>query len=62
MRCCQNIYVAVSNMRLCENVEWQRKEEGVKKRFGHTWIEVNNEMHVFIENLQDQNHPQCIIE
>ncbi len=44
-----NIYVAVSNMCLCENVEWQRKEEGVKKQLGHTWIEVNNEMHKFIE-------------
>jgi hypothetical protein len=56
-----NIYVAVSNMCLCENVERQRKEEGVKKQVGHTWIEVNSDIHMFIE-LTGSRPPPCINE
>jgi hypothetical protein len=37
-----NIYAAAGNRHLCENVEWQSKEKGVKKQLGQTWIEVNN--------------------
>jgi hypothetical protein len=50
-----NIYIA-SNMHLCESVERQRKEKGAKKQLGCTWIEVNNEVHLFV--VEDQNQPQ----
>jgi hypothetical protein len=53
-----NIYAAADNRDLCENVEWQRKEKGAKKQPGHTWIEVNNEVHMFEE--EDQDHTQMI--
>jgi hypothetical protein len=43
-----NIYAAAGNRHLCKNVEWQRKEKGVKKQPGRTWIEVNNEVHTFV--------------
>ncbi len=51
-----NIYAAAGNRLLCENVEQQRKENGVKKQQGRTWIEVNNEVHTFV--VGDQDHPQ----
>jgi len=53
-----NIYAAVGNKHLCENVERQRKERGVKKQLECTWIEVNNEVHSFVVDNQDQ--PQMI--
>jgi pentatricopeptide repeat protein len=53
-----NIYAAVGNQHLCENVEQQGKERGVKKQLGCTWIEVNNEVHTFV--VDDQDHPQMI--
>ncbi len=53
-----NIYAAAGNRHLCENVEWQRKEKGVKKQPGRTWIEVNKEVHTFV--VEDQDHPQMI--
>jgi hypothetical protein len=53
-----NIYAAAGRRHLCENVEWQRKEKGVKKQPGHTWIEVNSEVHTFV--VEDQDHPQII--
>jgi hypothetical protein len=53
-----NIYAAAGSRHLCENVERQRKEKGVKKQPGHTWIEVNNEVHMFV--VEDQDHPQII--
>jgi pentatricopeptide repeat protein len=53
-----NIYAAVGNKHLCENVKQQRKERGVKKQLECTWIEVNNEVHTFVLNSQD--HPQTI--
>jgi hypothetical protein len=43
-----NIYTGVGNRHLCGNVEQQRKERGVKKEPGCTWIEVNNEVHTFV--------------
>jgi pentatricopeptide repeat protein len=46
------------NRHLCENVEQQRKEKGARKQPGHTWIEENNEVHMFV--VQDQDHPQMI--
>lgn len=36
----------------------KRKENGVKEQLGHTWIEVNNEVHAFV--VDDQDHPQMI--
>jgi hypothetical protein len=53
-----NIYAAAGNMHLSENVEQQRKERGVKKQPGRTWIKVNNEVHTFV--VDDQDHPQMI--
>ncbi|CAK9210480.1 unnamed protein product [Sphagnum troendelagicum] len=53
-----NIYAAAGNMHLSKNVEQQRKERGVKKHPGRTWIEVNNEVHTFV--VDDQDHPQMI--
>jgi hypothetical protein len=49
-----NIYAAAGYRHLCENVEQQRKESGVKKQLDHTWIEVNNEVHIFV--VDDQDH------
>ncbi|CAM6054309.1 unnamed protein product [Sphagnum tenellum] len=51
-----NIYAAAGKRDLCKNVERQRKERGVKKQLGRTWIEVNNEVHTFV--VDDQEHPQ----
>ncbi|CAM6033611.1 unnamed protein product [Sphagnum compactum] len=51
-----NIYAAGGNRHLCENIERQRKEKGAKKQPGHTWIEVNNEVHMFV--VEDEDHPQ----
>jgi pentatricopeptide repeat protein len=51
-----NIYAAAGNRHLCENIERQRKEKGAKKQLGHTWIEVNNEVHMFV--VEDEDHPQ----
>jgi hypothetical protein len=48
-----NIYSAAGNTHLCEDVEQQRKERGVKKQPGHTSNEVNNEVHRFIVEDQD---------
>jgi hypothetical protein len=53
-----NIYAAAGKWDLSENVQQLRKEGGVKKQPGHTWIEVNNEVHSFVVN--DQAHPQMI--
>ncbi len=43
---------------LCDYVEQQRKQKGAKKQPGHSWIEVNNEVHMFV--AEDQDHPQMI--
>jgi pentatricopeptide repeat protein len=53
-----NIYAGAGNRHLCENVEWQRKEKGAKKEPGCSWIEVNNEVHMFV--VEDRDHPQMI--
>jgi hypothetical protein len=46
-----------SEMDLKENNSTtERKDRGVKKQPGCTWIEVNNEMYTFI--VDDQDHPQ----
>jgi hypothetical protein len=54
-----NIYAAAGSRHLCENVQRQRKEQGLKEQPGCTWIEVNNEVHTFL--VDDQDHP-CMIE
>ncbi|CAM6002934.1 unnamed protein product [Sphagnum balticum] len=51
-----DIYAAGGNKRLCQTIEQQRKEKGVNKQPGRTWIEVNNEVHTFV--VDDQDHPQ----
>ncbi|CAM6033659.1 unnamed protein product [Sphagnum compactum] len=53
-----NIYAAAGKSDLSEKVQSQRKERGVKKQPGRTWIEVNNEVHTFV--VDDQDHPQII--
>jgi hypothetical protein len=53
-----NIYTTAGNWDLSANVQQQRKERGVKKQPGCTWIEMNNKVHTFVIN--DQNHPQII--
>jgi len=53
-----NIYTAAGNRHLCEDVERQRREKGVKKQPSCTWIEVNSEVHRFV--VDDQDHPQII--
>ncbi len=52
------IYAVVGNRHPCDNVEHQRKEKGVRKNLGCTWIEVNNEVHTFV--VDDWDHPQMI--
>ncbi len=52
------IYVAAGNTHLFENLEQRRKEKGVNKQPGRTWIEVNNKVHTFVGD--DQDHPQMI--
>jgi hypothetical protein len=47
-----NIYTAAGNRHLCENIEQQRKEKVLKKQLGCTWIEVNNEVHMFVVDDQ----------
>jgi hypothetical protein len=42
------LYAAGGNQDLSRNVERQRKERGMKKQSGRTWIEVNNELHTFV--------------
>jgi pentatricopeptide repeat protein len=51
-----DIYAAGGNKHLCQTIEQQRKEKGVNKQPGRTWIEVNNEVHTFV--VDDQDHPQ----
>ncbi len=53
-----NIYAASGNRHLCEDVEQQRKERGVKRQPGHTWIEVDNKVNTFV--VDDQDHPQMV--
>ncbi len=53
-----NIYAASGNRHLCEDVERQRKERGVKRQLGCTWIGVDNKVHTFVEG--DQDHPQMV--
>jgi len=55
--CCYQISMLLITG-ISEDVEWQRKERGVKKQQGPTWIEKNNEVHTFV--VEDQDHPQMI--
>jgi len=43
-----NIYPGGGNSHLHKNVEQQRKERGVKKQPGHTWIEVSSEVPMIV--------------
>jgi len=53
-----NLYTTTGNRDLSKNIERQRKERSVKKHPGHTWIEMDNEVHTFV--VDDQHHPQMI--
>ncbi|CAM6075269.1 unnamed protein product [Sphagnum tenellum] len=54
-----NIYAAAGKWDLRANIQQQRKERGMKKNLGCTWIEVNNKVHTFV--VDDQDHP-CMLE
>jgi hypothetical protein len=58
MCCCQTCLLLLATRHLCENVERQGNEKGVKKQLGRTWIEVNNEVRMFV--VEDEDHPQNI--
>jgi len=51
-----NIYAAAGRWDLKDKVQQLRKERGVKKQPGCTWIELNNKVHTFV--VDDQDHPQ----
>ncbi|CAK9857649.1 unnamed protein product [Sphagnum jensenii] len=51
-----NIYAATDKRDPSANVEQWRRERGVKKLPGCTWVEVNEEVHTFV--VDDQDHPQ----
>jgi pentatricopeptide repeat protein len=53
-----NIYAAAGKWDLSANVQQLRKERGVKKQPGCTWIEVNNKVHTFV--VDDKHHPQMV--
>jgi hypothetical protein len=55
---CYQISMLLLITGISEDVEWQRKERGVKKQQGPTWIEKNNEVHTFV--VEDQDDPQMI--
>ncbi len=50
-----NIYYAAGNWDLSAAVQKLRLERGIRRQKGRTWIEVNNEVHTFVD---DQEHPQ----
>jgi pentatricopeptide repeat protein len=52
-----SIYAAADSRNLCENVEQQRKQRGVKKLLGHTRIEVSNEVRTM--NVVDNEYHPC---
>jgi hypothetical protein len=51
-----NIYAVARNKDICEYVEQQRKDRGVKKEPVTPGIDVNNKVHTFV--VDDQDHPQ----
>jgi hypothetical protein len=59
IRCYQtSMLLLLLGRHVYKNVEWQRKERGVKKQPGCMWIEVNNEVCTLV--VDDQDHPQMI--
>ncbi len=50
-----NINAAAGKRDLSANVQQQRKERGLRKQPGCSWIEVNNEVHTFV--VDDGDHP-----
>jgi pentatricopeptide repeat protein len=52
-----SIYAAADSRNLCENVEQQKKQRGVKKLLGHTQIEVSNEVRTM--NVVDNEYHPC---
>jgi hypothetical protein len=56
--CYQTSMLLLLGRHVYKNVEWQRKERGVKKQPGCMWIEVTNEVCTLVVDYQD--HPQMI--
>ncbi|CAK9858669.1 unnamed protein product [Sphagnum jensenii] len=52
-----SIYSAADSRNLCENVEQQRKQRGVKKLLGHSQIEVSHEVRTM--NAVDNEYHPC---
>ncbi|GFP80829.1 pentatricopeptide repeat-containing protein at2g35030 mitochondrial [Phtheirospermum japonicum] len=59
-----NVYVVLSNMytssgewKEAERMKMKMKDEGLKKQPGCSWIEVGNEVHVFV--VGDGSHREC---
>ncbi|KAJ7561573.1 hypothetical protein O6H91_03G034000 [Diphasiastrum complanatum] len=53
-----NIHAAAGRWTSSEKVKHMRDTSHMHKELGHTWIEVNNQVHSFVAN--DQNHPQMV--
>ncbi len=43
-----DIYATAGKWDLSASIRSQTKEQDMKKQPGHTWIEVNNEVHILI--------------
>jgi hypothetical protein len=56
-QCCYQKSMLLLSTWISEQILSSRgREGGVKKQPGRTWIEVNNEVHMFV--VDDQDHPQ----
>ncbi len=56
MCCCKTSTLLVGISVRMSNIRDRKKVQ--RNSLGHTWIEVNNEVHAFV--VDDQDHPQMI--
>jgi pentatricopeptide repeat protein len=56
--CCYQTYMLLLATRIVIRMFNSRERNEVKKQPGHTWIEVNNEVHTSVVN--DKTHPQIV--
>ncbi len=57
MCCCKTSTLLVTGISVrMSNIRDRKKVQ--RNSLGHTWIEVNNEVHAFV--VDDQDHPQMI--
>jgi hypothetical protein len=56
--CCYQTYMLLLATRIVIRMFNSRERKEVKEQCGHTWIEVNNEVHTFVVN--DKKHPQIV--